>query len=554
MNWNPIQWLSRKESAVGRLISSFNVGRAVFPDRNFHTYSKEAYQLNVIAYRCVELISTNAAKVPWLVYRDEDEVTDHPLITLLKRPNPMQSGKELFTAVYAYELLTGNSYLERVLVDGNARVKELYALRPDRMKIVPGRFGLPQQFDYTVNALKQPFKVDPVTGVSDVLHVKRFNPLNDWYGQSPLEAMGMSVDSHNEATRWNYALLKNGARPSGAMEYEGDLDDANFQRVKAEVDESYSGGKRGRPMLLQGGLKWVQMMLSQMDMDWAKGRERNAAEIAVGYSVPEQLVGVPGQQTYNNYREARMALYEEAVLPLLDRYAEAMTNWMQSIGEFQGLRLGYDIDMIDALALRREALWEKVRSADFLKVDEKRAALGYEPYEPDETPGGMILVGASLMPLSAVSMDLGDETPVGEEGEPQLDAEGKPMPTGGGPVQDLALNGAQIQAVVQIVQAVVDEQLPPESATQLLRVAFPSIDEATASSLIKPAAAFTPKPKEPVMVPGQEPPNDKEDEEDEDAAKKKLEKHVVRCLELKRMRDVRKRTDRAYELAYGRKR
>jgi HK97 family phage portal protein len=517
------------------MIATFGLGRAVFPKRDFANFAKEAYQLNVIAYRCIELISSAAASVPWLLYRDEAEIDDHPLLMLLRRPAPMQSGKELWTALYAYDLLTGNGYLERVMVGSGQRVQELYAHRPDRMKVVPGPFGLPSAFEYHVNGQTRPFAVDPASGKSSILHVKRFNPLDDWYGQSPLEAIGMSVDSHNEATKWNYAVLKNGARPSGAMEYQSTMDDTNFNRLKGEIDGMYSGQNRGRPMLLQGGLKWVQMMLSQMEMDWHKGKQTSAAEIAVAYNVPEQLVGVPGQQTYNNYREARLALYEDAVLPLLDRYSEALTNWFQQVPEFESLRIGYDIDQIPALAPRREAMWDKVQNAGFLTIDEKRQALGYEPYLPSEDPGGVIFVSAANLPLTDLSLVSGDGAGM-EQGE-------------GGGVVGLGLDTAQIQAVVQIVHEVVNGTLPAESATTLLRLAFPALDEATIAALIKPAEELEP-PKPAATAPGEDD-EESEDEDDEDETRRRVRRHVIRCLRAQRARVGRSRLDKASRLAYG---
>lgn len=590
-------WLAqRKASATGPAVARFALGRPVFPGRNYANFAKEAYQLNIIAYRCIELVATAAASIPLLVYRDDKEVDQHSLLTLLKRPNPTQSGNEMFTVAYAFDLLAGNTYYERVMVTGN-RIQEMHVLRPDRMKVVPGRFGLPQRMEYTVGG-QEPvkFDVDPITGMSDVLHVKRFNPLDDWYGQSPLEAMGMSVDSHNEATRWNYALLRNGARPSGALEYPtGNLDDKEFERLKSEITENYGGGyadqrpgtlgKQGRPMLLQGGLKWVQMMLNQMEMDWAAGKEVSAREIALGFKVPEQLVGVQGHQTYNNYREARMALYEDAVLPLVQRHVEAITNWMQTVPEFEGLRLAYDEDRIPALALRREAIWDKVLNAKHLTIDEKREALGYEPYEPGEKPGELIYMTASELPLTDAFNDFASGGGADTSLTPQLDEEGNPLPaaTAGesdddkplapaatgdglppttGPVQDLALNGAQIQAAVEIVQAVADGTLPAESAIHLLLVAFPSIDENTARAMVAAAEAFEPeKPTPPVMMPGVppqppalpgQPPKPAKPPKKADTPAEKAVMHAVIAFTTKRRAALRNELLRkAHELAYG---
>lgn len=561
-----MSWLNKlftKQSKVGALISSAILGRAAFPKRNFVTFAKEAYQLNIIAYRCIELIATGAASVPWSLHDEstDKEVDDpqHPLLKLLRRPNPTQSGKEMFTSAYAYDLLTGNSYLERVMV-GNAKLQELWSLRPDRIKILPGKFGVPSGYEYAVgNVAPVRFEADPITGMSDILHVKRFNPLDDWYGQSPLEAIGMSVDSHNESTKWNYALLQNGARPSGTLMSEGEMDDVEFKRLKEQLEEGYSKGRQGKPMVLSGGLTWVQMMLSQVEMDWLEGKERAASEIAIGYKVPEQLVGVKGQQTYNNYREARMALYEDAVLPLLERYSECLTYWIQSIAGYENLCLRYDEDKIPALYPRRELIWDKVNAAKFITIDEKREALGYEKYDvTDTSPGNMLFISASELPLAGSGVDTTDGGPAvaADPSNPGFDVNGDPLGslesvltgTRSAPVQDLALNGAQIAAVVQIVQAVADKQLPPESAIQLLLVSFPSIDEAAAHMMVDPAVKFEPKPPEPppgAMLPGAKP-----------GAKPTAPKTVPQKLVLNALLELKKRKSivvqrKAYRLAYG---
>jgi HK97 family phage portal protein len=90
-----------------------------------------------------------------------------------------------------------------------------------------------------------------VPGVSRVLHSKLFHPANDHYGLSPIEAAATAVDIHNEASKWNKALLDNSARPSGALVYGNgqSMTAAQFERLKSELEETYTGARNaGRPM------------------------------------------------------------------------------------------------------------------------------------------------------------------------------------------------------------------------------------------------------------------------------------------------------------------
>ena len=215
------------------------------------------------------------------------------------------------------------------------------------------------------------------------LQLSLFHPLDDHYGFPPLEAALMALDTHNAAGRWNKALLDNSARPSGALVYApkegGNLTDEQFDRLKAELEEGYSGAQRaGRPLLLEGGLDWKAMGLTPKDMDFVEAKNAASRDIALAFGVPPMLLGIPGDNTYANYQEANRAFYRLAVLPLIGRTARELSNWLgPRFGD--GLRLWYDADRIDGLASEREALWARVGAAGFLTDDEKREAVGYQP-------------------------------------------------------------------------------------------------------------------------------------------------------------------------------
>ncbi len=92
------------------------------------------------------------------------------------------------------------------------------------------------------------------------------------------------------------------------------------------------------------------------------------------------LLGIPGDNTFSNYKEANKALYRQTVLPLVNRTAKSIVNWLGTNFE-EGLRLDFDHDKVEALSSDREALWARLQQADFLTEDEKRAAVGYSPIE-----------------------------------------------------------------------------------------------------------------------------------------------------------------------------
>ena len=377
-----------KASRVGRLMSVEALGRPVWTPRDYASLAQEGFAKNPIVFRSVRMIAEAAASAPWLLYEGEREVEAHPLLDLLRRPNPAHSGVSLMETVYGHLMVAGNAYLEVVALDGVPR--ELFALRPDRMKVVAGADGWPQGFEYTVGGRTVRFAQDGA--LPPILHLSLFHPLNDHYGFAPIEAAQTSLDIHNASGAWSKALLDNAARPSGALVYtgEGHLNDEQFERLKSELEDGYTGARNaGRPLLLEGGLDWKTMAMSPRDMDFIEAKNQAAREIALAFGVPPMLLGIPGDNTYANYREANRAFWRQTVLPLVNRTVQAMGNWLgASFGA--ELRLAFDPDGVEALSVERDALWDRVAAADFLTRDEKRAAVGYgvEAPGPDAAGGG----------------------------------------------------------------------------------------------------------------------------------------------------------------------
>lgn len=372
---------AQKASRTGPLFALHAQGHAQWTPRDYAALARESYERNAIAYRSVRMIAEAAASLNWLLYDGARELTDHPLLSLLNTPNPHESGADLFEAWYGHLEVAGNAYLECVELDGQPR--ELYALRPDRMKVVPGRQGWPEAYEYSVDGRAMRFQYDPARGVRPIMHMRLFHPTDDHYGMSPLEAAAFAVDIHNAAGAWNKALLDNAARPSGALVYRGTGDSQNlseeqFARLKEELADNYQGAANaGRPLLLEGGLDWTAMGLTPKDMDFIEAKRAAARDIALAFGVPPMLLGIPGDNTFANYAEANRTFWRQTVLPLANRTARGLTRWLGTRWGDEHLRLGFDFDAVEALASEREALWARVSKADFLSDDEKRAAVGY---------------------------------------------------------------------------------------------------------------------------------------------------------------------------------
>ena len=368
------------------------------------------FRQNAVVYRCVQMVAEACATIPLELHNAEQQFLRHPLLELVRQPNPSEAGPSFFEALYGHLLLSGNAYIH-CQRGGNNQPVALYCLRPERMRVLADKQGWPYAYEYRVgsqvNRFEQPDHTPPI------LHLRLFNPQDDHYGLSPLEAAANAIDLHNSAGAWNRALFDNAARPSGALVYKtrdgtGRLSDEQFNRLKKELETNFQGSRNaGRPLLLEGGLDWSAISLSPQDMDFINARQAAAREIALAFGVPPMLLGLPGDNTYANYAEANRALWRQTVLPLVMRVVASLSSFLCTEAD---LHFVTNMDAVPALSEEREHLWRRIDNASFLTDAEKRRAVGYAS-ENEAMPAPDIDAGADA---GAGKDDAGDANDAGD--------------------------------------------------------------------------------------------------------------------------------------------
>lgn len=355
------------------------------PNSLFYSEDKvgyEQYLNNVVVHRCVSLISSSASHVPWILYKNHGNIRapeSHPAAKLLKKPNPEISGADFFTEVVSSLLLHGNSYVflagaEKSIPSG------MYTMHSRSVEIATHNHK-PVAYKYRSYNGEKVYPIDPITRISRILHLKNYNPANSIYGVSSIEAAAKSINLYTRTLDWNKALLKNAVKPSGALVFQdgnGYLTDDQFERLQQQFYDNFSGSSNsGKPLILEGGLKWQETNNAERFEKFLELKDSSARDIAIAFNVPPQLLGINGDNTYSNMQEARLALWEENIIPLLDKLSDALSNWF-SYWFDEDLLIDFDRDSISALIQRRENLWDKISRASFMTINEKRALVGLE--------------------------------------------------------------------------------------------------------------------------------------------------------------------------------
>lgn len=407
-------WIDGSKSSLGG--SEFLTGRDhSYKIDSMKAYASEGYMANPTVYGCIDLVATAFARVPIKVKNAEGEhLVDSPFQALLNHPNPDEGGVEFRNASASWMLLAGNNFTER-LMNSDGVPTEMWNWQPYEMSIARNKGGrIPSHYVYRKDQDgRREWEVDQITGLSDMLHWRFFNPQpnGSGLGMSPLSSGAYSVDSYNAHMKWRYNSAKNGGTLDGILSAKGNgsMTDPQRKDLERKFKEKYTGADRaGKKLAISATeMTFTSLSTSMRDAEWLGGTKLNKQEICEAFKVPTQLLGIEGSQTYANFQQATKALYYLAVIPLLDLYCSEMNRWMG--GFFPDQYVCYDKSDIHALESdRAQRRLDKINSGSY-SINEIRREFGDEDREEPEADS--VMTDPSKIPLGMdVFAGLGENT------------------------------------------------------------------------------------------------------------------------------------------------
>ncbi len=365
-------------SAPVPLIALSEPGRARWGSREPGAQAVRAYADNPVSHRCIRLVVEAAASVPLIACAEDGGPPPETLCRLIEAADGDQAWQSFLEGLYGDLQLCGEAFVEAVSWE-DGRISGLARRSPSGVEPVVDRSGALQGWKIRTRTGHRSVLPDR-SGWSPILRIALFAPDSAPRGTAPLTAASRAVEIHSAGAGWAKALIDNAARPSGALVFRQEnaaLTPDQFDRLKEQLETAHTGaGNAGRPLLLEGGLDWKPMGLTPTDMDFIEARREAAREIALAFGVPPMLLGIPGDNTYANYKEANLAFWRMTVLPLVGKVGDTLSHWLAPKTNGKG-RFAPDLDAVPALAPEREAMWRKLAAADFLTREEKRLAAGY---------------------------------------------------------------------------------------------------------------------------------------------------------------------------------
>lgn len=356
----PASW--QLAQAAGEL---YSVPEITLPQAQAELYQRLTW-VQMAVHAVASMAATSALNVKRLEGEDEVDIPNHPFETLLGAPNPLQSRYEFLESIFAYRALTGNAYVWLNRTSANRPPSEMWVIPPHSIKPVPDERMYLRGYIYT-NSAGEDIPLD----LWEIAHFKRFHPLNSFVGLSPVEALATVAVGDMAMSKWNTNFFdKDNAKVPGLLAFADPVPDADWQRLKDDINSQHGGTKRRMMMLRnvgKGGVEWVSTAMSQSDMQFLQAREANRSEI-FGMFAPGLDSVLAINATEANALAGKRTFIELAVWPQMVAVAEKITN---DILPAYGPKLKAefeDIRITDrALELQEQAAFAQVATVDEIR-------------------------------------------------------------------------------------------------------------------------------------------------------------------------------------------
>ena len=273
---------------------------------------------------CVQVIEQDVAKVPFILYRRKpdggrERAVKHPLYNLVGRtPNHLQTAYEFRQFMQRMLCLRGNAYAV-ILRDGAGRPVQLLPQLPTHTTIKRYVEGLQSELFYEFTGVQTGEKI--TVPEADVLHIRDGSD-DGVVGKSRItqarEAIGLALGAQEYGARF----FANDATPPGVLIHPQALKGEAAANIKKSWKEQQGGKNRHEVAVLEEGMKYEQVGLSNEDAQFLDTRKYQRSEIYALWRIPAHKVGDLDKATFSNIEHQALEYVGDALQPWF-------TNWEQ---------------------------------------------------------------------------------------------------------------------------------------------------------------------------------------------------------------------------------
>ena len=400
---------------------------------------------------------------------DVVEVTDHPVLDLLRKPDPDTTGTAYQLAKYLSLQLFGNAFS---VFSESGKASFLTALEAPYVNIEAGTDRLIESYTYSRNLANR-----VSFGAADTVHLKYMpSPTDPRWGVGPLHLVSAEMDLDDYAMVSEIARWQNGGMPGGVFSFKG-ASTQQIREAQQQHRQMYAGARNGGKDLFLTEATYTPLGQAK-DMNYVEGMSLLERRILGAFRVPEAIFALNDANLASSVTANGMYM-SLAIQPTIAAVCEQETeDLLPRFGIEPGeMWLAPDDVVPDDL----EALRSRVSSyvpAGIMTINEARQEMGYEPIDGGDD---LRINGVPLDEVASQS-GLGMFGPVAEPSQPV------PVST--------SLDSQQVTLLVDLASKVGLGELPKESAIALALAAFPNVPPERITAIFGPIVD-KPEPVEP---------------------------------------------------------
>jgi HK97 family phage portal protein len=313
-----------------------------------------AMESDGVLFAVVAKSSEALAGVQWRLYRkrtkstsdsQRQEITQHLALQVWNKPNAFMSRQRLVETFAQHHYLVGESWLVATRDTPNGPVRELWPVRPDRMRPIEDPVEFIAGYEYAspggeIIQLRR----------EDVICIMRPNPSDPYRGLGPVQGVMAHIDAARYSAEWNRNFFINSAEPGGVLSVEGTLGDRDFNRLNAQWNEQHRGTSAAhRVAILENGVKWTPNIYTRRDMQFAELMEVGDDKILKAFAFPKFMLGVVDDVNKANAQASEYVFAKWTLIPALERIKDALNNiFLPMLGAYgEGVEFDYDSPIPD---------------------------------------------------------------------------------------------------------------------------------------------------------------------------------------------------------------
>ena len=217
----------------------------------------------------------------------------------------------------------------------------------------------------------------------EILHLRHGS--NDGFmGRSPITVCREAVGLGMAQQRHGSAIMKNGLMAGGIVTTAEWFDQAKGQKAM-EALKRYQGAKNaGKTPVLEGGMDYKQLGMSNQDAEWLSSRKFTIEDIARIFNISPIFLQDYSHSSYANFSEASRAFLGQTLRPHLANFEQQLKDaLMIDLTSNSRKRYVIEFDTSDLLRTNQQerfASYDTAIKCGILSPNEARKREGLPPY------------------------------------------------------------------------------------------------------------------------------------------------------------------------------